>query len=314
MDFFELQLISNLFISLFTLSNADWSPFTYLWVSLLICGLLYIVVFALEGIALCTIAKREGYKHRWMAFVPFFNTYYIGVVSDKNRFYNIPAKALSAALAAFEAVLVAGMIFATCVDGIVYAGNLYEVVTATDPITGVQYIEGYQSSAAIAGTWLAWVFDYFSGYVLTWFNLAYIALHVLVVICFFQTYACRRYVLFTLGAVLFPIKGILMIAVRNNRGISYRDYMRGEQRRRYEMYQQYSNQSGNPYGGYNPYGGRPTPPPSDDPYGAPRSSGPAADPFDGLGENSSSAQTPSGGASGGKAQGGEPDDPFDEFK
>ena len=62
MDFFELQLISNLFISLFTLSNADWSPFTYLWVSLLICGLLYIVVFALEGVALYTIAKREGYK------------------------------------------------------------------------------------------------------------------------------------------------------------------------------------------------------------------------------------------------------------
>ena len=163
---------------------------------------------------------------------------------------------------------------------------------------------GYVSSSRIAGTWFAWVFDYLEGYVLVWINLAYILLNVFVVISFFQTYACRRYVLMSFASVLFPIKGVLMFAVRNNKGMNYRDYVRGEQRRRYEMYQQYTSQNGgSPYGGYNPYGSRPGTP-SGDPYQSPRSGDSAPDPFDGLGSSGNSRGTASS----------SDDDPFEEFK
>lgn len=295
MDFFELLNYSGLF-----LMGVD-DPFTALWISLVIAGVLFAVLYALQSVALYTIAKREGYKNRWMAFIPFFNSYYIGVVSDKNRFYNIPGKALSLALAIVELVLVAGFVLSTVVDCFVFYSGLYDPVTQQVSVMGqTQTVTvGYASSARIAGTWLGWIFDYL-GNILTWVNYVYIILCVLVVISFFQTYACRTYVWMSLGCALFPIKGLLMFIVRNNRGMNYREYIRGEQRRRYQMYQQYSSNAG-ANGGYNPYNGRPSAPPRDDPYADPPSEGQSGDPFDGFGSSSGSSSS-------------SPDDPFDEFK
>lgn len=292
MDFFELLSYGN---SISQLIPVEMDPFTTLLVSMVIAGCLFVVLFALQAVALYTIAKREGYRHKWMAFIPFFNTYYIGVVSDKNKFYNFPAKTVSLVLAIIETLLVAGFVLYYVVAGIVYAGGFYEVVTQTTSL-GITYIVGYQSSARIAGTWLAWVFDYLDAYVLSYVNLVYILIHVVVVITFFQTYSCRRYVLLSLACVIFPIKGALMFAVRNNRAMSYKDYMRGEQRRRYENYRQYNNQSGTPYGGYNPYSGRPSAPPDEGASAPPQ----GEDPFGGLGKTDGDSSAP--------------EDPFDEFK
>ena len=75
MDFFEYANIASLFTNTF-------------WVQLLIGGLCFALVFVFQGIALYTIASRYGYKNKWMAFLPFFNTYYIGVCAQKNKFYN----------------------------------------------------------------------------------------------------------------------------------------------------------------------------------------------------------------------------------
>lgn len=282
MEFFELLSWMNMFMPY------GFEPFTALWVSAVIAGALFAVLFALQAIALWTISGREGYRHRWMSFVPFLNTYYIGEVSDKNRFYNLPARAVSAALAVVELLLAAGFILYYVVAGMVYAGGLYDTVTQTSALTGQVLIVGYQASSGIRGTWLAWIFDNLLT-ILSYVQLLYILLNVLVVITFFQTYACRRYVLMSLGCVLFPVKGILMFAVRGNRGMNYRDYVRGEQRRRYEAYQQYSNQNGgNAYGGYNPYNGRPSAPPPGDPYEDPRE-GSGEDPFGGMGSSPSSS-------------------------
>lgn len=306
MEYFELLYYADLFVA------GDLDPFATMWISMVVAGALFLVIYVMEAIALWTISGREGYKHRWMAFIPFFNSYYIGVLSEKNKFYNMPAKRISLALAIVEFLLVCGFIFYYSVAGIVYAGNLYESVIQTVPLTGQSVVVGYKASSRIAGTWIAWVFDYLDVYVLDWVNIIYILLNVLVVITFFQTYACRRYFLFSIIAVIFPVKGVLMFAVRNNRGMNYRDFVRGEQRRRYEMYQQYYNQNGNPYGGYNPYSGRPTPPPSDNPYSS-RPSSPAEDPFDGLGEQSGSSSSSGDGAKN-TPENGDGGDPFDEFK
>lgn len=300
MDFFELVNYASLF--LFSVQD----PFVSLWVSLVIAGVLFAIFYTLQAIALYTIAKREGYKNKWMAFIPFFNSYYIGVVSDKNRFYNIPTKALSLALAIVECLLVASYVLSCVVDCIVLYNGLYDTVTSQTTIWGQTQtvVIGYVSSSRISGTWLGWIFDYF-GNIISWVNYVYIILCVLVVISFFQTYACRSYIWLSLACALFPIKGLLMFIVRNNRGMNYRDYIRGEQRRRYQMYQQYSSGTGNS-GGYNPYNGRPTPPPQGNPYDSPRSDGPSDDPFDGLGSSSGDSSSNSSSPP--------PDDPFDEFK
>ena len=122
-------------------------------------------------------------------------------------------------------------------------------------------------------------------------------MQIILLICFFQTYASRRYVLFALTSVLFPIMGILFFIVRNNKGVNYRDFIRAEQARQYQQYQQYQqNFNQNPYN-QNPYNRNPynNPPPSN--------GGSGSDPFDEFGGNGQSDGT---GANSGS-------DPFEDF-
>lgn len=311
MDYFELlPWISN-FLGLFqtdSVSGFFSEPFNTLWLGLAVTAPIFVALYVLQIIATYTVAKRGGFKHRWMAFIPFVNTYYIGVLADKNKFYNVKIKTFSLALAVVEFVLVAGYIFYYAVSGIIFAGGLYEIVTEPSVVTGEMVAIGYRSASRISDTWLGWVFDYFELYVLFILGLVYLVLHIFTLIGFFQTYACRRYLLLSLFAALFPIKGALMFAVRNNDGMNYREYMMGEQRRRYEMYQQYNRPDDNPYG-YNPYsrnrGDR-----GEGQDERPRGSAP--DPFNGLG--GSSNQNSNGNSSSGRGGQTPPDDPFDEFK
>ena len=190
MDFFDLRFYIDFFISY------DVEPFKKLWMSFVIAGCVYLVFFVLEGIALWTIAGREGYRHRWMAFVPVLNSYYIGVVSDKNKFYNrIPARSVSLALAIVELLLVAGYVLYYVVTGIVLAGGLYDTQAQQMTIMGqtqtFYVITG--SSSAISGMWLGWIFDYLDTAVLSWIKLIYILLHVVTIITFFLRLPQIRY-------------------------------------------------------------------------------------------------------------------------
>ena len=131
-----------------------------------------------------------------------------------------------------------------------------------------------------------------------WVDLIFLALQVFVLSAFFQTFAARRYFLFTITSVLFPIQGILIFILRNNRGMNYREFMRREQERQYRVYQQYyrQNQGSDPYGQNGYQGGN-----YGDPYSGENSSyggnSGSSDPFSDLGN--------SGGNKGGN------DDPFD---
>ena len=96
---------------------------------------------------------------------------------------------------------------------------------------------------------------------------------------------------------IFPVSGILFFIVRNNKGINYRDYIRGEQARQYKMYQQYQqyynqqqqNFDRNPYESSpyekNPYEGNSGGNPS-------QRQTPPDDPFGGLGSDGGSSGTP----------------------
>ena len=129
---------------------------------------------------------------------------------------------------------------------------------------------------------------YMDRYILRIVNLIFIILDMILLICFFQTYASRRYVLFAVTSILFPIMGILFFIVRNNKGVTYKDFVRAEQAKQYEQYQQYRQQNyNNPYNQNN----------NQNPYNRNNNSQSGSDPFDGLGGTD--------GNSGG--------DPFDDF-
>lgn len=154
--------------------------------------------------------------------------------------------------------------------------------------------------------WAAWMYNYMYRYILRFVDLLFLLCQICLLMTFFQTYSCRRYVLFTVTSVLFPIQGILFFVVRNNKALNYKEFLRSEQARVYRMYQQQQQQNfnRNPYS-RNPYNQNPyTDSPNNDSteYGG---SAPE-DPFGDLGGS---------GGSGGNTDS-RPDDggsPFDEL-
>ena len=270
MDFFEYKSIAELF-----------SPTN--WVQYSIGGLCFAIVFIFEAIALYTIATKNGYKNRWMAFVPFLNTYYIGVCAQKNKFYNINAKTISLIAAIFEFVLVALYIFDEIAFNILKNGGyLYTDIDTTSFWSFETYILSDDVPNNLQ--WAVWVCNYMYSYIIRILDIVYIVAEVILLICFFQTYACRRYVLFSITSILFPIMGILFFIVRNNKAINYKDYVRAEQARQYQQYQQYRQQNNNnPYNqnnNQNPYNRNPYNNP-------PQNGGSGADPFDEFGGDGS---------------------------
>lgn len=276
-----------------------------LWVALLVGGLCFALVFVFQGVALYTIAGREGYKNKWMAFVPFFNTYYIGVCGQKNRFYNMDTKKVAISAAVFEAVLVALYVL--------YYFARYGVLEANGFIgyriedTGFGYtveVPFIRSDLPESLEWAAWIALHLNDYVIWYIDIVYVLLNAVLLVCFFQTYMSRRYVLFTITSVLFPIQGILFFVVRNNRGMNYKEFIARKRAYQYQVYQQqqqYYNQNPynqNPYNG-NPYNGNPY---NQNQYGQ-TSHTKVDDPFDDFGSN--------GNSSGNSGSGGSPFDEFD---
>lgn len=299
MEFFEFANVTEMFVSMYY-NESD--PMRVIWLSLLIGGLCFALVYVFEAVALYTIAKKGGFKNGWMAFVPFLNTYYIGVLANKNKIYKFDAKTVSAVLAVMEFIYVALSALYYIALSMIFSGGyakpVYEDLNYGGTIISV--ITGYKPFNLPEGlNWAWWVFAHLQDYILSWYSLLYLVVNVFVLMSFFQTYACRRYWMFTLFSILFPVKGILFFAVRNNSGKNYRDYLREQQQRQYRMYQEYNRQSGNPYN-YNPYSNNRPP---QDPYTPPPSQGASGDPFGDFGSDS--------GQSGGGTQSG--GDPFDDF-
>ena len=160
--------------------------------------------------------------------------------------------------------------------------------------------------------WMGWIFLNL-GNILSWVELVFIVLKLLLLTAFFRTYAARQYVWFSVAGAILPLTGILIYVVRNNKAMSYGDYIRKVRERNYRMYQQ---QYGNPYN-QNPYSGG-----YNNGYNGNNGqngggSGPAEDPFGGdygtsnSGRNSSNSGSGSNsGSNSGSSDGGSP---FDEF-
>ena len=286
MDFFKYMPISEQFSA------------TY-WVQYLIGGLCFAIVFIFEAIALYTIATKNGYNNKWMAFIPFLNTYYIGVCAQKNKFYSLSAKTLGILAASIEAVVVLFYVFTIITQSLV---KEYIVVIEDDYFSAITNISLSETLSATPNNlkWAAIAYFCMYNYILNIFDLIYLVVNVLLLICFYQTYACRRYVIFSIMSVLFPIMGILFFVVRNNKGYNYKEFVHAEQVRQYRQYQQFRQQnSNNPYNqnyNQNPYSRNQ----NDNPQG----SGNNSDPF---------AEFTGSGNSGGESNNNPPIDPFEDF-
>jgi hypothetical protein len=269
-----------------------------------------------KALALYTIAKREGYDKKWMAFVPVLNTYYIGKVSDKNRIFNMPSKVVGLVAAILEGIIV--------VSYIIYLSALFVLADngclgfSVYTMMGTQFssVDGFEIGGTLTDdlNWAVIVFNFFDSLIVSIINLAYYAFEIMLLVVFFQTYSSRHYVMFTIFSIIFPLSSILMFVVRNNSAKNYRQYIREQQERQYRAYQEYNRRNmNNPYN-YNPYSGRTQPPPTGNPYEAPRPTSAPSDPFEDFGStnnNSNNSKNSSNASSNGDDN--TPSDPFGDL-
>lgn len=312
MDFFQFARYAEFFIPAYM--DADGEVHNFLWIALLVGGLCFLIVYVFQAVGLYTIATRAGYKNRWMAFVPFFNLYYIGVCAQKNKVYNLSSKNFAIIVVILEVIMVLGYVLYYVASFSVW--KYIDWNSTTIEGSNITYLDkvGFKESMPASLDWLGWVHMYMPNYVLSWLELVFIVVKLLLLMAFFRTYSARQYVIFSVVGALLPLTGILIYAVRNNTGMSYMDYLRRVREQNYRMYQQ---QYGNPYNNQNPYGGY------NGNYGEGQGgqSNSAPDPFDEYGSgNSSSGNSSSGysqgsGSSGSQnSSGNQNDSPFDDFK
>lgn len=298
MDFFKYT-DSTRFIS--EMFPGDMFP---LWACMVVGGVCFLAVYVFQSIGLFAIARREGYKRKWMAFVPFFNTYYIGVCGQKNRFFNIDTKKIAVAAAIIEAVLFAVYALYYVSLFTLHTNNFFEKISSVDEWGDTDQIILPETFASEHPNfaWAGWCYNYL-GIILNVLDLVYMFILVMILNCFFQTYSARHYFIFTIACIFFPIQGIMIFVVRNNKAMNYSEYVRSMQERAYRQYRDQQSFNNNPYdggpGGQNVYGrpyedGQNRQPPDGEPfseYGRKKDD----EPFSEYGRKKD-------------------DDPFDEFK
>lgn len=298
MEFFKFSMFFEYMHGVFAQSVERDNPIhtsyaykQFLWLYLLAGGVCFAVFYALEAAALYKIAARNGYARKWMAFVPVLNTYYIGVVSEKNRVYNLRTTTISTVAATLEGAFIALYVLYYIATFIIF-GNGYSEPIYTPQIYGnitIDVLDGYKLVGMPESlSWTVWVFDNLY-YIIEPVNLLLLLANIMLLISFFQTYSPRQYFLYSLLSVLFPIKGAFMFAARKGVAVNYRDYLIERQKSRYRMYQEYMRDSGQPpFNGYNPQGGAPSGGRADEPFSEYGNRGGKddadEDPFDGLGK------------------------------
>lgn len=186
---------------------------------------LFLVVYVFQSIGLFVLAKREGLS-RWMAFVPFFNSYLLGRAAGDCTFIKIKIKNCGVWLAVSDLVY-----SLACAFSYVPKVLLRDYYVPIDQYS-YQY-SGYPDSLAWAD-----VADTVMEYVLPILGLVYLFFLIAVLFSFFRKYATRNSTFFTLASVLFPIKGVLIFAVRNNAAIRYDEYVNAQREAYYRQQQQ----------------------------------------------------------------------------
>ena len=249
----------------------------YLFAALGALGV-YVILLIFGGIGLSKLAKKQGLKHRWMGFLPFFNTYYAGKLAGETQFFGQKMKRIGLYAMLTEILYVVLQLFLMIATVISYFPQYRTLEVDEGVMTGIanSNMPAWLEPTILYGNLVAYLIWFF---VIIFFCVLFIA--------FFRKYYARGPILLAFLSAVLPFRGITIFAVRNNAPVDYNDYIR----RRTQAYMRSSGYNQPPYGPYGPENG-----PQSGPQNGP-------DPFDGFG-------SPNSGNSGKSSS---DDDPFSEF-
>lgn len=260
----------------------------YLFAALGTLGV-YLILLVFGGIGLNKLAKKQGLKHRWMAFLPFLNTYYAGKLADETQFFGQKMKRVGLYAMISEILYVALQLFVFAAVIISYFPEYRTLEVSDGVMTGAanEAMPSWIEPAVTYGNLVAYLLWFF---VIVFFCVLFVA--------FFRKYYARGPILLAFLSAVLPFRGFTIFAVRNNAPVDYNDYIR----RRTQAYMR-NNGYQPPYGPYGPGNGG---------YG---SGGPqnGPDPFEGFGGPTSDHGASGGSSSGSSSSPSSDDDPYSEF-
>lgn len=261
----------------------------YLFAALGTLGV-YLILVVFGGIGLNKLAKKQGLKHRWMAFLPFLNTYYAGKLAGETQFFGQKMKRVGLYAMISEILYVALQLFVFAAVIISYFPKYRTLEVSDGVMTGAanEAMPSWIEPAVTYGNLVAYLLWFF---VIVFFCVLFVA--------FFRKYYARGPILLAFLSAVLPFRGFTIFAVRNNAPVDYNDYIR----RRTQAYMRNNGYNQPPYG---PYG------PGNSGYG---SGGPqnGPDPFEGFGGPTSDHGASGGSSSGSSSSPSSDDDPFSEF-
>lgn len=261
----------------------------YLFAALGTLGV-YLILVVFGGIGLNKLAKKQGLKHRWMAFLPFLNTYYAGKLAGETQFFGQKMKRVGLYAMISEILYVALQLFVFAAVIISYFPEYRTLEVSDGVMTGAanEAMPSWIEPAVTYGNLVAYLLWFF---VIVFFCVLFVA--------FFRKYYARGPILLAFLSAVLPFRGFTIFAVRNNAPVDYNDYIR----RRTQAYMRGNGYYQPPYGPYGPGNGG---------YG---SGGPqnGPDPFEGFGGPTSDHGASGGSSSGSSSSPSSDDDPFSEF-
>ena len=261
----------------------------YLFAALVTLGV-YLILLVFGGIGLNKLAKKQGLKHRWMAFLPFFNTYYAGKLAGETQFFGQKMKRVGLYAMISEILYVALQLFVFAAVIISYFPEYRTLEVSDGVMTGAanEAMPSWIEPAVTYGNLVAYLLWFF---VIVFFCVLFVA--------FFRKYYARGPILLAFLSAVLPFRGFTIFAVRNNAPVDYNDYIR----RRTQAYMRNNGYNQPPYGPYGPGNGG---------YG---SGGPqnGPDPFEGFGGPTSDHGASGGSSSGSSSSPSSDADPFSEF-
>ena len=261
----------------------------YLFAALGTLGV-YLILVVFGGIGLNKLAKKQGLKHRWMAFLPFLNTYYAGKLAGETQFFGQKMKRVGLYAMISEILYVALQLFVFAAVIISYFPEYRTLEVSDGVMTGAanEAMPSWIEPAVTYGNLVAYLLWFF---VIVFFCVLFVA--------FFRKYYARGPILLAFLSAVLPFRGFTIFAVRNNAPVDYNDYIR----RRTQAYMRNNGYNQPPYGPYGPGNGG---------YG---SGGPqnGPDPFEGFGGPTSDHGASDGSSSGSSSSPSSDDDPFSEF-
>ena len=269
-------------------------------IGLCIAAGIYLVCLVMGGIGMHVMAKKRGMKGSWMAFLPFLNTLYAGKLAGETNFFGKKVKWMGGAAALLEFVHVGLSVFSFYILFSFMRPEYCDPITTADGLFGGA--EFVSSKLPVGMRWMLTADTVCEILIYVFYILMLLAM-CLMFYSFYRKYYARSPFIMMFLSALFPFRGIVIFAVRNNAPVDYDAWMRRKMEEFNRRQQQNRPGDYGGYGGYNGQGGGPNDPGSSGGYGGAGGQG-------GTGEN---PFPDFGGANGSGDSGSGSDSPFSDF-